>query len=168
MTAPENISTPIGSNPNLLVYGPGGYRYGDYTRVGFPLAALCMVCALVLIPLFFPLVRFIGTLTVAMLLLGGGQWVNNGTVSIGVLIVFIQYAQRFFRPFADGYGYQWWVPDHDGESPTVFAGNGYGGQFVQVVPEQDLVAVFNGWNIHGGANRSTWRALQERLIPATQ
>jgi len=65
-----------------------------------------------------------------------------------------------------GYGYQWWVPDHDGERPAVFAGNGYGGQFLLVAPEYDVVAVFNGWNIHGGAGASTWRALQERIIPA--
>ncbi len=65
-----------------------------------------------------------------------------------------------------GYGYQWWVPDHDGENTSIFAGNGYGGQFLLVAPEFDIVAVFNGWNIHGGAGASTWRALQERIIPA--
>lgn len=65
-----------------------------------------------------------------------------------------------------GYGYQWWVPDHDGENTLVFAGNGYGGQFLLVAPDHDIVAVFNGWNIHGGARASTWRALQERIIPA--
>lgn len=64
-----------------------------------------------------------------------------------------------------GYGYQWWVPDHDGERTEVFAGNGYGGQFLLVAPEHDLVAVFNGWNIHGGAPRSYWRTLQDRIIP---
>ncbi len=67
-----------------------------------------------------------------------------------------------------GYGYQWWVPDHDGQSPIVFAGNGYGGQFVLVVPDYDIVAVFNGWNIHGGDFRSTYRVLQERILPATE
>jgi len=65
-----------------------------------------------------------------------------------------------------GYGFQWWVPDHDGERTLVFAGNGYGGQFLLVAPDYDVVAVFNGWNIHGGARASTWRALQERIIPA--
>ncbi len=67
-----------------------------------------------------------------------------------------------------GYGYQWWVPDHDGVRTQVFAGNGYGGQFLLVAPDYDIVAVFNGWNIHGGASPSTWRALQERIIPAIQ
>jgi CubicO group peptidase (beta-lactamase class C family) len=65
-----------------------------------------------------------------------------------------------------GYGYQWWVPDHDGQRVTVFAGNGYGGQFLMVSPEHDMVAVFNGWNIHGGNYRSTWRTFQERILPA--
>jgi len=65
-----------------------------------------------------------------------------------------------------GYGYQWWIPDQEDGRTTIFAGNGYGGQFVLVVPEQDIVAVFNGWNIHGGGTRSTWRALQDRILPA--
>ena len=65
-----------------------------------------------------------------------------------------------------GYGYQWWVPQHENGITRIFAGNGYGGQFVMVSPEHDIVVVFNGWNIHGGANLSTWRALQERILPA--
>lgn len=65
-----------------------------------------------------------------------------------------------------GYGYQWWVPRHDGENPIVFAGNGYGGQYLQVVPEHDLIVVFNGWNIHGGTEFSSWHALWERILPA--
>ena len=66
-----------------------------------------------------------------------------------------------------GYGYQWWIPDQEAGEATVFAANGYGGQFLQVAPEYDIVAVFNGWNIHGGAERSSYRALQERILPAT-
>lgn len=67
-----------------------------------------------------------------------------------------------------GYGCQWWVPDHDGQHPIVYAGNGYGGQFLLVVPDYDIVAVFNGWNIHGGDYRSTYRVLQDRILPATE
>ncbi len=55
LAASAGFSTPIGSNPNLLVFGPGGYRYTDYTRVGLPLVFLCLVCALVLLPIFFQL-----------------------------------------------------------------------------------------------------------------
>jgi CubicO group peptidase (beta-lactamase class C family) len=66
-----------------------------------------------------------------------------------------------------GYGYQWWVPDHDGEKASVFSANGYGGQHLLVAPEYDIVAVFNGWNIHDRPERSTQSALQERILPAT-
>ncbi len=55
LAASAGFSTPIGSNPNLLVYGPGGYRYADFTRAGLPLVVLCLVCALVLLPLLRPL-----------------------------------------------------------------------------------------------------------------
>jgi CubicO group peptidase (beta-lactamase class C family) len=67
-----------------------------------------------------------------------------------------------------GYGYQWWVPDHDGRQSAVYAANGYGGQFLLVVPGYDVIAVFNGWHIHGGDFRSTYRALQNRLLPAME
>ncbi|MEZ4699094.1 MAG: serine hydrolase [Rhodothermales bacterium] len=64
-----------------------------------------------------------------------------------------------------GYGYQWWVPDQEYGQTKVFAGNGFGGQFVLVAPEYDIVAVFNGWDPFG--DKSTWRVLQERILPAT-
>jgi CubicO group peptidase (beta-lactamase class C family) len=65
-----------------------------------------------------------------------------------------------------GYGYQWWVPSTD---PLIFAGNGYGGQFVMVAPLYDLVVVFNGWNIHyNDYPLSSFDALQDRIIPGTK
>jgi CubicO group peptidase (beta-lactamase class C family) len=65
-----------------------------------------------------------------------------------------------------GYGYQWWVPEHDGETTTIFAGNGYGGQFLMVAPAYDVLVVFNAWNIHEQTELASWRALQDRIIPA--
>jgi di/tricarboxylate transporter len=35
--------TPIGYQTNTMIYGPGGYRFGDYWRLGAPLTALCAV-----------------------------------------------------------------------------------------------------------------------------
>jgi len=46
--------TPVGYQTNLLVYGPGGYRFTDYVRFGGPLNILVWLLATLLIPLFFP------------------------------------------------------------------------------------------------------------------
>ena len=67
-----------------------------------------------------------------------------------------------------GYGYQWWIIDHDGTTSSLYAGNGYGGQFVFIAPEQDIVAVFNGWNIHSQPELSTFQTLQSRILPAVR
>jgi di/tricarboxylate transporter len=47
--------TPIGHQCNTLVMGPGGYRFGDYWRLGLPLSTIVIVVGTVLIPLFWPL-----------------------------------------------------------------------------------------------------------------
>ena len=46
--------TPFGYQTNLLVYGPGGYRFTDYTRIGGPLNAIYLVLSVILIPRLFP------------------------------------------------------------------------------------------------------------------
>lgn len=51
-----SFATPIGYQTNLMVFGPGGYRFSDFVRVGLPLNLLLAVCAIALIPLYWPLV----------------------------------------------------------------------------------------------------------------
>lgn len=46
-----------------------------------------------------------------------------------------------------GYGYQWWRLDRD--DLEVWAGLGYGGQYLLVLPEQRIVGVANSWNVFG-------------------
>jgi CubicO group peptidase (beta-lactamase class C family) len=49
------------------------------------------------------------------------------------------------------YGFQWWLLPYKGSKGDLAqAALGYGGQFLFVVPEHDLVAVFTGWNIYEG------------------
>ncbi len=49
--------TPIGHQSNTLVMGPGGYRFGDYWRLGLPLSLLVLAAGTPLIALFWPLAR---------------------------------------------------------------------------------------------------------------
>ena len=49
--------TPIGHQCNTLVMGPGGYRFGDYARLGAPLSLLVILVGPALIALFWPLAQ---------------------------------------------------------------------------------------------------------------
>ncbi len=48
------FATPFGYQTNLMVYGPGGYRFSDYLRIGIPLDILMMIVCIALAPLVFP------------------------------------------------------------------------------------------------------------------
>jgi di/tricarboxylate transporter len=48
------FATPIGYQTNLMVYGPGGYRFSDYVRFGLPLNVLVGVVTVLLAPVFWP------------------------------------------------------------------------------------------------------------------
>ena len=43
------FATPIGYQTNLMVYGPGGYRFTDFIRIGLPLQYLVGVLAVILL-----------------------------------------------------------------------------------------------------------------------
>ncbi len=53
--ASSAFSTPIGYQTNTLVFGPGGYRFTDYLKVGIPMNLLLAVSASLAIPLIWPL-----------------------------------------------------------------------------------------------------------------
>ena len=56
MGARCDFLTPIGHQCNALVMGPGGYRFGDYWRMGLPLSILVIVVGVPLIAWVWPLV----------------------------------------------------------------------------------------------------------------
>ncbi len=49
------FATPIGYQTNMLVFGPGGYKFADYLRVGIPLNITQAIIVSALIPLIWPL-----------------------------------------------------------------------------------------------------------------
>jgi ATP-binding cassette, subfamily B, multidrug efflux pump len=57
--------------------------------------------AILAFALFYPAVEFLGVLAVAIVLWYGGLRVLAGTLTIGTIVAFIQYAQQFFRPIQD-------------------------------------------------------------------
>ena len=64
------------------------------------------------------------------------------------------------RPFADGYGYQWWLDKSD-----MYSAVGNGGQFIMVVPKEYLVVVFTS-KLSGAESFLPARMLDRYILPA--
>ncbi len=55
VAASMSFLTPIGYQTNTMVYGLGGYRFGDYARLGAPLTMMVIVGIMLFVPMFWPL-----------------------------------------------------------------------------------------------------------------
>ena len=55
IAAATSFLMPIGHQANVLVFGPGGYKFGDYTKVGIWLNILIFIVVLIVLPLIWPL-----------------------------------------------------------------------------------------------------------------
>ena len=53
--ASASFITPVGYQTNLMVYGPGGYKFSDYIRVGLPLAFIFWITAIFVLPVLWPI-----------------------------------------------------------------------------------------------------------------
>lgn len=61
-------------------------------------------------------------------MLSGGSWIHTNMA----------------RPFADGYGYQWWL-----DKSGMYSALGTGGQYIMIVPQETLIVVFTS-KLRGG------------------
>jgi di/tricarboxylate transporter len=55
IAASTSFVTPIGYQTNTLVYGMGGYRSGDFVRLGLPVTLVSLAVIVIFVPLFRPL-----------------------------------------------------------------------------------------------------------------
>ena len=57
IAANASYSTPIAASPNMLVFGPGGYHFTDYMRIGIPLTLIVTITGVAAVMLVYPLVK---------------------------------------------------------------------------------------------------------------
>jgi di/tricarboxylate transporter len=55
MAASASFTSPISHPANILVMGPGGYRFVDYLKVGVPLTIVVFITVMFLLPILWPL-----------------------------------------------------------------------------------------------------------------
>lgn len=56
LAASTSFLSPVGHPANLLIMGPGGYRFSDYIKVGLPLTLVVLVVTMLALPVFWPLI----------------------------------------------------------------------------------------------------------------
>jgi di/tricarboxylate transporter len=54
VSASAAFLSPVGHSANILIMGPGGYRFSDYIKVGLPLTLVVLVVVLLVMPIFWP------------------------------------------------------------------------------------------------------------------
>ena len=53
--AATSFLSPVGHKANVLVFGPGGYKFTDYARVGALLTIILLIVSMIFLPIFWPL-----------------------------------------------------------------------------------------------------------------
>ena len=104
---------------------------------------------------------------IGLLYLNNGKWKNTR-------IIKKEWSELTMSPDTEiegsdrKYGFQWWlVPYGNTKDKWMYSGSGYGGQYLMIIPEYDLVMVFNGWNVFD-IPRPSIEYLSERVIQAIQ
>ena len=58
--ASASFITPVGYQTNLMVFGPGGYKYSDYIKVGLPLGLILWIVSVIVIPMIWEFKKVVG------------------------------------------------------------------------------------------------------------
>lgn len=105
---------------------------------------------------------------IGLLVLRDGMWADKRVVSEDWLRLSTLPHVADTSPNDDdgntGYAFQWWLPSDKTGDPRAISAFGFGGQRLTVIPELDLVIVFNGWDLRGDYWAAE-RALRTEVLP---
>ena len=98
---------------------------------------------------------------IGLLYLHDGVWEGRRILPVGwVKDATTRHAQPTSPAW--GYGYQWWITNRGGVD--IWAGRGFGGQYLIVIPSRDIVGVVNAWNIFGERTKDSFGAFVDALL----
>ena len=105
---------------------------------------------------------------IGLLVLRDGMWADKRVVSEDWLRLSTLPHVADTSPNNDdgntGYAFQWWLPGVKSGDPRAISAFGFGGQRLTVIPELDLVIVFNGWDLRGDYWAAE-QALRTEVLP---
>jgi CubicO group peptidase (beta-lactamase class C family) len=101
---------------------------------------------------------------IGYLYLHGGAWEGKQIVSK-------EWVQQSLAPFTDAeegykYGFKWWLLPRTDRQGFIWMARGFGGQRLMVFPEEEMIAVFTGWEIL--KDEAPDRDLVNRILPAVR
>lgn len=107
---------------------------------------------------------------IGQLMLNEGAWNGSELVSADwVEQSTLPQANMLSTPTADGYGYFWWLRDFELENNTTtpaFFAAGYGGQYIYVLPDLDMVVVFTSGNYGTGTQTLPHALMDDDIMPS--
>jgi hypothetical protein len=104
---------------------------------------------------------------IGYLFLHNGVWDDERILPEGWVAASTErHVERVSNRGSRGYGYQWWRVDREGV--VVWAGLGFGGQSLLVLPDRGIVGVVNSWNIFGARVSSVIDRFLDALIAASR
>jgi CubicO group peptidase (beta-lactamase class C family) len=100
----------------------------------------------------------------------GYLYLNDGRWD-GQQIVSQDWVKQSLTPFINAeegfkYGFKWWLMPRPGRQGYIWMGRGFGGQRLMVFPEEDMIAVFTGWEILKDPAGDS--ELVSRILPAVR
>jgi CubicO group peptidase (beta-lactamase class C family) len=103
---------------------------------------------------------------IGYLYLRGGEWDGRRILSREWVDAATAKQVDNVNPNGWGYGYQWWRLDRG--STVIWAGLGFGGQFLLVIPEHDIIGVINSWNLFGGTQAGVLGPFVDAIMAAVR
>ena len=99
------------------------------------------------------------------LFMKSGMWDGKRVVSADWVKASVTPAFPQAQPRGANYGYKWWLYPHPTDTTRrIWAGSGFGGQAPMALPDEDLLVVFNAWNILPGRPALPGRRVLARIV----